>query len=402
MVPLFTNPYTPGAGFMPAYLAGREKLVECAEGYLHSLMNRYPQQSVIYYGLRGVGKTVLLNRIEEAADNLNIMYVHIEANESQNIRGEKIQRRFTERLVASINKFAHEIGVKEQAKDFAQKCISLLKSFRLTYNIEEGSFGLGISQDVPPSSGDYASDITDIMVQLGKSALQSGDTICIFVDEVQYLSEEELGGLISAIHRCNQLRLPLMAFCAGLPKILKTVGEAYSYSERLFKFEHIDALSPESAKDAVCEPAKDFNVSYAIEAVERIIEITCGYPYFIQQLCSVIWSRVEEGGTISLNDVMDSETAFFSLLDDGFFAVRYERCTPLEKSFMAAMVQCGELPCTVSNVAKIMGRTPQSISPLRAQLISKGMIYATGHGEIDFTVPQFDHFIIRRNPALLI
>lgn len=398
---MITNPYTPGAGFMPAYLAGREKLVENAEGYLRSLIGRYPQQSVIYYGLRGVGKTVLLNRIEEAADNLNIMYVHIEANESLNTHSGKTQWRFTERLIAAVNKFAHEIGMKERAKDFAQKCISLLKAFRLTYKVADGSFGLDVSQSLPSSSGDYVSDVTDIIVQLGKSALQSGDTVCFFVDEAQYLSEEELGGLIVAIHRCNQLRLPVMAFCAGLPKILKTVGEAYSYSERLFKFERVDALSPEEAKDAICEPAKDFGVSYAESAVERIVEITYGYPYFIQQLCNVIWNQVEKGGTISLKNVTDNETNFFSLLDDGFFAVRYERCTPQEKTFMMAMVHCGELPCTISNVAKIMGRTPRSISPLRAQLINKGMIYATGHGEIDFTVPQFDHFILRRNPTLL-
>lgn len=395
-----TNPYTPGAGVMPAYLAGREKLIENAEGYLASIVGRYPQQSVIYYGLRGVGKTVLLNRIETAADNLNILYAHIEANENPRERGGNGRRGFTERLVGAINRFAHEISMKERARDFAQKCIGLLRSFRLTYSVAEGSFGLGTDNSIPPSSGDYESDLTDILVQLGKAALQSGDTICIFVDEVQYLSEEELGGLISAIHRCNQLRLPVMVFCAGLPKVLKTVGEAYSYSERLFKFERVDALTCEDARDAICEPAKDFGVSYAPQAVERIMAVTGGYPYFIQQLCNVVWRRAEVDGTLTLKDVEDSETEFFSMLDDGFFSVRYERCTPLEKSFMAAMVKCGELPCTIANVAKLMGRSAQSISPLRAQLINKGMIYATGHGEIDFTVPQFDHFILRQNPAL--
>jgi len=397
---MLTNPYTPGAGFMPAYLAGREKLVENAEEYLHSIKGRYPQQSVIYYGLRGVGKTVLLNRIELAADNLGILNVHIEANEGLKERGGKNQRRFTERLIASIHKFAHEISGKERANALAQKCISLLKSFRLTYDLADGSFGLGVSTDVLPASGNYESDLIDIMVQLGKAAVQSGDTICIFVDEIQYLSEEELGGLIASIHRCNQLRLPVIAFCAGLPKILRTVGEAYSYSERLFQFDRIDALLPKDAKDAICEPAKDFGVVYDEDAADRIIEITGGYPYFIQQLCSVIWRGVEENGRITLEQVNASEGEFFSLLDNGFFSVRYERCTQLEKSFMTAMVKCGELPCTISNVSRIMKRSAQSISPLRAQLINKGMIYATGHGEIDFTVPQFDRFLMRRNPKL--
>lgn len=270
----------------------------------------------------------------------------------------------------------------------------------LLYLLADGSFGLGVSTDVLPASGNYESDLIDIMVQLGKAAVQSGDTICIFVDEIQYLSEEELGGLIASIHRCNQLRLPVIAFCAGLPKILRTVGEAYSYSERLFQFDRIDALLPEDAKDAICEPAKDFGVVYDEDAAERIIEITGGYPYFIQQLCCVIWRGVEENGRITLEQVNASEGEFFSLLDNGFFSVRYERCTQLEKSFMTAMVKCGELPCTISNVSRIMKRSAQSISPLRAQLINKGMIYATGHGEIDFTVPQFDRFLMRRNPKL--
>lgn len=397
---MLTNPYTPGAGFMPAYLAGRASLVDSAEERLTSLKAGYPQQSIVYYGLRGVGKTVLLNRIEQAADNLNILSVHIEANEGQKERSEEGQRKFTERLVAAVHKFAYEINGKERAKDLAQKCISLLKSFKLTYDLTDGSFGLGISKDTPPASGDYQSDLTDVLVQLGKAAVQSGDAICIFVDEVQYLSEEEIGGLIASIHRCNQLRLPIMVFCAGLPKILKTMGEAYSYSERLFQFERVDALTTDDAHDAICEPAKDFDVAYDDDAVAHIIGITGGYPYFIQQFCSVIWRSLPEPRTITVEDAISCEPTFLQVLDTGFFSVRYERCTQLEKSFMTAMVKCGELPCTISNVAKIMGRSVPSISPLRAQLINKGMIYATGYGEIDFTVPQFDQFVLRQNPEL--
>lgn len=396
---MLANPYTPGAGFMPAYLAGRETLVENAESYLASIQSRYPQQSVIYYGLRGVGKTVLLNRIEDAADNLNILYVHIEATESGRERGEK-QFKFTGKLLNALNKFIFEISTKEKAKDFARKCTALLKSFSLTYDVSEGTFGLDLNQDIPRSSGCYADDLTEIMVQLGKSALRSEDTICIFVDEVQYLSEEELGGLIAAIHRCNQLRLPIMVFCAGLPKILKIAGEAYSYAERLFKYEVVDALPPADAEDAIREPAKDFDVNYTAEAVQRIIAITGGYPYFIQQFCNVIWQKAAEHTSIGLSDVLAVEHEFFKVLDAGFFAVRYDRCTHAEKSFMTAMVKCGELPCTISNVARVMGRQAKSISPVRGQLIGKGMIYPTAHGEIDFTVPQFDNFIKRVNPEL--
>lgn len=390
---MIANPYTPGAGFMPAYLAGRENLINHAETYLSSIQKRYPQQSVIYYGLRGVGKTVLLNTIETSADNLNIMYAHIEASENG---------KFINRLVGALNKFIHEVSIKESAKDFAKKCLGLLKSFTVTYNIEDNTVGIGLQQEVVYSTGVFSEDLTEIFVSLGKAAIKSEDTICIFIDEVQYLSADEIDGLIVAIHRCNQLRLPIMLFCAGLPKILKIVGESRSYTERLFKYEKIDALKEPEARAAIEEPAKDLGVSYDPEAVDLIVKTTGGYPYFIQEFCSAAWANLEDNRTIQAVEAQRAESIFFETLDTGFFAVRYDRCTNREKSFMTAMVKCDTLPCNISNVAKIMKKGVQSISPVRGQLISKGMIYPTGHAEIDFTVPQFDYFIKRINPELKI
>lgn len=385
------NPYTPGAGFMPAYLAGREKLLENAELYLNSIKGRYPQQSVVYYGLRGVGKTVLLNAVEEIADNLDILYSHIEANETE---------RFTSKLLTSVNKFIRKISVKDAAKDLARKCIALVRSFAVTYKVEEGEFGVSMGPEESVSAGVYADDLTDIFVQLGKAALRSGDTVCFFVDEAQYLSEEEVGGLIIALHRCNQLRLPVMLFAAGLPKIKKTVGEACSYSERLFRFEYVGALTDEEAASAICEPARDLGVSYTDGAVRKIIAVTCGYPYFIQEFCNVLWRLSADTKTIAEDAASQAEPVFYEVLDSGFFSVRYERCTHREKGFMAAMVRCGTLPCGISQVAKVMKKQASAVSPVRAQLISKGMIYSTGYAEIDFTVPQFDSFLRRVNPAL--
>lgn len=387
---MVSNPYTPGAGFMPVYLAGRDSLIERAESYLHGIQKRYPQQSVIYYGLRGVGKTVLLNSIEMSADNLGILYRHIEASENGN---------FTTLLLAGINKFLHDISIKKSAKDFVKKCVNLVKSFMVTYSLEDNTIGVGLNNDIQISTGIFSEDITEIFVELGKAALKSDDTICFFIDEVQYLSKEEICGLIIAIHRCNQLRLPIMVFCAGLPKILKSVGEACSYSERLFKFEQVGALSFDAAKDAIVEPARDFNVQYEDSAIQKIVEITGCYPYFIQELCNVVWSKINKD-IITEQDVLSSEHDFFKLLDAGFFSVRYNRCSGGEKSFMTAMVKCGELPCTISNVAKILKKEVKSISPTRGKLISKGMIYSTAYAEIDFTVPQFDGFIRRINPDL--
>lgn len=385
------NPYTPGAGFMPAYLAGREKLLEGAEMYLNSIKGRYPQQSVVYYGLRGVGKTVLLNAVEEIADNLDILYSHIEANETE---------RFTSKLLVSVNRIIRQISAKDAAKELARKCIALVRSFAVTYKVEEGEFRLSPAPEANISAGVYADDLTDIFVQLGKAALRSNDTICFFVDEAQYLAEEEVSGLIIALHRCNQLRLPVMLFAAGLPKIKKVVGEACSYSERLFRFEYVGALTDEEAASAVCEPARDLGVEYEPEAVSRIISTTCGYPYFIQEFCNVLWRLSEDTKVIGPAAAAQAEPVFYEVLDSGFFSVRYERCTHREKGFMAAMVRCGELPCSISNVAREMGKAVQTVSPIRAQLISKGMIYSTGYAEIDFTVPKFDSFIRRINPSL--
>lgn len=378
---------------MPAYLAGREKQIEDAERCLESLQKRYPQRSMIYYGLRGVGKTVLLNTIENTADNIGILYGHIESGDN---------RRFTDDLIVIMNRIAHEMSLKEIAKDFALKCLSLIKAFAVTYNVQEGAFGLSINQAAGFASGIYSTDLTELMVQIGRAAMKSGDTVCIFVDEVQYLKPEEISGLIVAIHRCNQLRLPVMVFCAGLPKILQVVGEACSYSERLFQFEVMGALSAEEAEAAIRMPAQDFGVDYTDEAVDEIVRVTGGYPYFIQEMCSAIWVSTDVKEQIGLKDVIASERFFWEKLDEGFFQVRYSRCTPREKAFITAMVKCGDLPCNISNVAKMMNSKVSSISLIRAQLISKGMIYPTGHAEIDFTVPQFDAFIKRVNPDLSI
>lgn len=283
------NPYTPRAGFMPAYLAGREKLLEDAEKYLEAIEKGYPQQSVIYFGLRGVGKTVLLNAIEGIADNKNILYEHIEIKERKNQKSE--QGYFEQEIAKNCRKFLHAMSTKESAKSLLKRATGVLKGFTVTYNPEDGSLSAGLDTDNVTEyigTGDLPSDMTDLMVALGKAANESGSTICFFIDEIQYMKEIEIEALVGAIHRCNQLRLPLMIFGAGLPKILKTMGDAKSYTERLFRFEEVDVLTKEAAEYAVREPAADENVCYTKKAMEKIIEITGRYPYFIQAFCSAI------------------------------------------------------------------------------------------------------------------
>lgn len=390
---VFANPYTPGAGFMPAYLAGRDDVIHDAETILSSLRAGYPQQSVIYHGLRGVGKTVLLNRIEEIAEDLGILYEQIEVKERSD---------FASQITPIAYRFVKQMSPKEKAKSAVQNLMLLLKQFSLTYNIEDQSVSLGAtdSEFTLALPQNLSEDLTDIFVALGNAANKSDNTICFFIDEVQYLKKEELEALANAIHRVNQKRLPVIVFGAGLPKILKDLGDAKSYSERLFKFIRIDSLSPEAAKMAITLPADELKVAYEEAAINKIMDITKGYPYFIQEFCNVIWAHVGGHRDITEADVMASLNAFYQRLDEGFFMVRYNRCTHREQEFLFAMVRCGELPCTISNVAKKMNKDVRSISPIRAQLINKGLVYAAHHGEVDFTVPQFDEFLRRVNPEL--
>ena len=355
----YADPYTPGAGFMPGHIAGRKETLERAEKYLNTIVLGYPQQSVIYYGLRGVGKTVLLNAIECKTDDMPILMGHIEIAEKRN---------FTQQITNYSKKFIHKMSFKETAKDFVSRVQDLLKAFTVTYNPEDQSFKVGMEEREYIVTGDLSEDLTDLFVAMGKMADKTGYAICFFVDEIQYMKEEEIAALVNAIHRCNQLRLPLMIFGAGLPKILKTLGKVKSYSERLFRFEEIDALSGQDAKDAIVKPAEPLGGSYTEEAL--------------------------------IDDVKGAVLKFYENLDRGFYRLRYDRCTPKEKMFIFAMAKCEKLPCSISNVAKIMETEVSSISPYRAQLINKSMIYATGYAEIDFTVPGFDQFLKRLNPEL--
>ena len=386
------NPYTPGAGSMPAYLAGRDAMLQNAYRYLDNSQNRYPQRPVLYYGLRGVGKTVLLNKIEEYADEHDILYKHIEAGEGKS---------FTQRLIATIAQLVTDIGTRAKIDHVIHRITNLLKSFKISYSMLTGNVDLGIDTTMTSLEihGEYETTLVDIFIELGRAAQRSNDTICFFVDEMQYLSEDEIGGLVAAMHRCNQLRLPITLFCAGLPRIRQDVGKAKSYAERLFIFEEVSSLNQTSAIHAIETPASGLHVQFMRDASATIYEITEGYPYFLQEFCSIVWDMTDQS-SITLEDVSKAKEKFFAALDSGFFSVRYDKCSHMEQVFMAAMVKCGELPCTISNVALMMGRNVKSISPIRGKLINKGMIYATGHAEIDFTVPQFDGFILRRNPEL--
>ncbi len=388
----FRNPYTPGAGMMPKHLAGRDDIIDNARKRLEAIASGYQSRSVVYYGLRGVGKTVLLNAVESIADDNDLLNRHIEVKETSN---------FVKALSIACNGFVQSLSLKEAIRDKIGKLWSIIRSFSATWNPEDKTFSFELKNQplefATAGTGDLSNDLTELLVTLGKYSQQAGTAICFCIDEIQYAKNEELEALITAVHRLNQLGLPILFFCAGLPKILKTMGDTKSYSERLFEFVEIDSLAKLPAKAAITIPAEELGVYYTTEAVAKIIEITQGYPYFIQEMCSTLWEN-HNTKEIDVETVYANIDSTNAKLDAGFFHVRYDRCTQTEKSFMLAMVKCGELPCTIANVAKVMERKVSSISILRSNLIGKGLIYSTNHGEIDFTVPQFDAFIKRVHP----
>ena len=373
----------------PRVLAGRQVILDAAQDRIDAVENGYYARPVVYYGLRGVGKTVLLNVIEMMADNHNLYYKHIEVKEENN---------FVKALAIACNGFSKELSTKEKLRDKMSKLLSYTRGFVATWNPEDKTFSLELKDQLPEmamtGTGDLSNDFTELLVMLGKCAKQAETAIIFFIDEIQYADAGELEAVITAAHRINQLQLPVLFFCAGLKKILKEMGDAKSYSERLFEFIEVDSLPAEAAKDAIVGPAQELGVAYTEEAIQKILDVTKGYPYFIQEICSTIWEN-HTNTLIDLDAVSSNLEAANRKLDAGFFRVRYDRCTGTEKRFMAAMVRCGALPCTIANVAVAMKRPAKSIATYRSQLIHKGLIYATNHGEIDFTVPQFDEFLRR-------
>lgn len=383
---MFGNPYTPGAGCIPPYLAGRESLINNAESSLQRLKEGYPQRSFMYYGLRGVGKTVLLNAIESAAENLEISYTHIEASEDN---------LFLSRLIMALNRFIRQVSVTESVKTIRDKCLKLISSFAVVYDLKDSKVLLELSPDEIMSTGILDDDLTEIFVLLGRCAAKSNKAICIFVDEFQYVTLEQAKALITSLHRCNQLRLPVMLFCAGLPKAIQIASDACSYSERIFVYERIGKLAFAETRAAIEEPAMSLSVKYEKEAIDRIARVTEGYPYFVQEYCSVIWENIDECKVVTIDAVESIEGKFFESLDRGFFEARIIRCTGFEKKFMLAMAECETMPCNINDVAKRLGRDARQISPVRGKLIDKGMIYSPARGEIDFTVPLFGDYLLR-------
>lgn len=382
-----TNPYRPGAGVVPPALIGRDHLIDHFGVLMRRAQRGRPGKSILPTGLRGVGKTVLLNRFAQIAEQEGLAVAFIESPEAGDVRA---------LLAARLRQILTRIGSGARTARLL-RALRVLKTFSL--QLPDGStFAMDVdSLAGVADSGILADDVTDLLVAVGEALAERESGLLLCIDELQYLSSDELGALITAIHRTTQLDLPVVLVGAGLPQLPGLVGEARSYAERLFEFPHVGHLDHGDAQTAITVPAADEGVEYAPDAVERIVEQTRGYPYFIQEWGYQIWNAAP-ASPISLDVVLASEERIVRHLDRNFFLVRFDRLTPKERQYLRAMAGLGPGPHRSGDIAAALGVKVESVAPRRSGLIAKGMIYSPAHGDTAFTVPMFDEFLRRAMP----
>lgn len=381
------NPYTPGAGTKPSFLAGRDDTIREITGYIDGVIEGDMARHCIFYGVRGVGKTVLLNKIENIAKDRGVIYCHIECDEHTSL---------IESVVIRTQEFIEEMHFSERLKNKIQK---ILQTLSLEYSFTDGKMSVGVGENVNRAKIALSNDVSNLFVTMGEIAKETQNVVCFFIDEIQVAENKQLSALIAAIHRINQIGLPVMMIGAGLPTIQRISGEAKSYAERLFQFVEVSYLDEENAISAIAEPALKYNVHYSQKALKKIVKHTGCYPYFIQELGYCVWNRIvqnwgeNDNKKISESDIDSVYEEYMKNLENSFFKVRYNRASKREKDFLFAMLRCKEFPCATANVAKHMRKEQRQISPLRSRLMSKGLIYAPSLGEVDFTVPHFDRYL---------
>jgi len=385
------NPYAPGAGTPPPELAGRNELRETARIALERVRRCLPTKSVLMVGLRGVGKTVLLDRMREDAEAAGIQTMRVEAPEARSLPAI---------LAPELRQTLIRLSRNEQARKLARRALRGLAGFVNALKLKYQDIEVGLDLQPEPGladNGDLEHDLQALLEAVGAAAQQAGTALALFIDELQYVEEDELAALITALHRIAQRRLPVVLIGAGLPQLRGRMGRAKSYAERLFDFPEIGPLTPESAALAISKPARDAGVDFEKEALDRIIQETQGYPYFLQEWGKHVWDTAEQS-PIPPIDVEVASAAAIAALDEGFFRVRFDRLTPSEKKYLRAMAELGPGPHRSGEIAEQLDREVTSLGPTRRQLISKGMVWSPSHGDTAFTVPLFDEFMRRIMP----
>ena len=385
------NPFSPGAGSPPPELVGRDPILDQARILLGRVKLKKPEKSMLLTGLRGVGKTVLLNEIDRLALSEGYRTIFIEAHEGKSLG--HLLAPHLRRLLFELDRMA---GVGDKVKRGLAILSSFIKAMRVT--VDDVAYGLDIDPEVGTAdSGDLEIDLPSLLVGIGEAAENRSCAVAILIDEVQYFSAKELAALIMAMHKIQQRQLPVVLLGAGLPILPALAGESKSYAERLFSFPDVGALSREDVAKALQDPAQEAGVAFEAPALEEIFRLTRGYPYFVQEWGYQSWNKATDS-PISMEVVEHATATVISRLDQNFFRVRYDRLTPAERKLLRAMAELGPGPHRTGDVADKMGVKITSLGPVRAKLIAKGMVYSPAHGDMGFTVPLFDEFMVRAIP----
>lgn len=385
------NPFSPGAGSPPPELAGRDGILELARVLLGRVQAGRPEKSLLLTGLRGVGKTVLLNEMERLAQGAGYRTILVEAHEGKSLA--VLLAPHLRRLLFDLDRIAG-------AGNKARRGIAVLKSFLSAITIKVGDLDIGL--DIEPEkgaadSGDLEVDLPALFTAVGEAAQERGTAVAILIDEIQYFSSSELSALIMAMHKMQQRQLPLVLMGAGLPILPGLAGESKSYAERLFSFPDVGPLPEADSIRALQEPVQAAGESFEPAALTEIFRMTRGYPYFLQEWGYQAWNHAASS-PISLQAVQESSATVSQRLDENFFRVRFDRLTPREKKFLRAMADLGVGPYRSGDIADILGTKINTLGPVRASLIKKGMVFSPAHGDMAFTVPLFDEFMRRAIP----
>lgn len=384
------NPFVPGAGSQPPALLGRETIIRNASIAIQRASHGRHTKSQILLGLRGTGKTVLLNKIEQMAEENGHFASFIEAPEN---------RPLVELLYPKVQQVLRKLSMIEDAKAKAHRAMRALRGLAAVFRIQIGDVSLSVDPEPGlADSGNLEFDLVDLFLAVGDAAKASGRAWTLLIDEVQYLEEAELSALIVAIHRSNQRQLPILFFGAGLPQIAGLSGDAKSYAERLFDYPAVGQLADDDAMDVIRRPIEEEGETITQKALTAILQDTRAYPYFLQEWGYQTWNLATQS-PISSKVIKRAKAQALERLDEGFFTVRFDRLTPKEREYVIAMAHLGDGPYRSADIADYLQERAQSLGPRRAKIIYKGMIYSPSYGDIAFTVPMFADFLRRKHSA---
>lgn len=385
------NPYAPGAGTQPPQLTGREEILEKVSIAIDRCRTGLSARGVLMVGLRGVGKTVLLTRMSQEAEAKGLAVVSVEAPEKRSLPA---------LLIPALRSALLKVDRVAATGALFHKALHALSGFMGAMKIKYADVELAIDMEKQhgiADSGDLEHDLMELLTTIGEALKERKTALILFIDEIQYLEEDHFAALIMALHKCSQKQLPVLLIGAGLPQLVGQAGRAKSYAERLFEYPEIGPLTELAAKQALEAPAERLQVKYTPQALTAILHQTQSYPYFLQEWGKHCWDAALKS-PISLDDVKFATQIAISELDASFFRVRFDRLTPAEKKYLRGMAELDPQSCRSGDIANILQREVQSVAPIRASLMGKGMIYSPSHGDNAFTVPLFSDYLKRVIP----